>query len=211
VDGDFQIRFRHKFESAEETFFAYTYPNSYEEVQSMLWRVGSLFSGDLEQRMAALGVSEGVGLPSAEPSFSGPPESAPSASASASASGRSAAEQQRREERAARREEERAVFGRAKNAIYYRRQLLGLSLEGRRVDLLTITDRGNVGDGGEEEQGMPTDCFPAALEDSCHAFPGKKVPRASLPCFIPVYHISTCIQLSKCIYNDRVKKQSSFQ
>lgn len=33
VDGDFQLRFRHKFDSAEETFFAYTYPNSYEEVQ----------------------------------------------------------------------------------------------------------------------------------------------------------------------------------
>eukprot|EP00873_Tetraselmis_striata_P009384 jgi/Tetstr1/429648/TSEL_019545.t1 len=169
VDGDFQLRFRHKFDSAEETFFAYTYPNSYEDVQAMLERIGECFDVSLEDKLGGLGLAEAL---SAEPSFS-----EPGGAPQPPGPGRGAAAEQqaaRREAAAARRGAERAAFERAKGSVYYRRQLLGLSLQGRRVDLLTITDQANVGDGAEEEE-RPPDCFPSASEPRCHAFPGKKV------------------------------------
>lgn len=66
--------------------------------------------------------------------------------------------------------------------IYYRRQLLTHSLEGRRIDLLTITDHSSQG----EEEHLPSDILPTASgaggggppphqQLPVATFPGKKV------------------------------------
>ena len=73
-------------------------------------------------------------------------------------------------------------------AIYYRRQLLASSLEGRRVDLITITDHFGLSDGGEHES-LPAGIMPqdstAASSIGCpepvHLFTGKKVSRQWVP------------------------------
>lgn len=140
--------------------------------QAMLERIDDQFAVSLEDRLAGLGVADAP--VSSEPSLS---HLVQESSHSASSGRGSAAEQQaaRREAAAARREAERAVFAKAKAAVYYRRQLLGLSLQGRRVDLITITDKANVGDDDAMEEDLPPDCFPSASEPACHAFNGKKV------------------------------------
>lgn len=58
------------------------------------------------------------------------------------------------------------------NDIYYRRELLINSLEGRRIDLMTITSFQNIQN--EYEYKFP-DLFPMSNAKRCHLFKNKKV------------------------------------
>lgn len=58
------------------------------------------------------------------------------------------------------------------NDIYYRRELLINSVEGRRIDLLTISSFHNI---QKEREFHFADLFPEANAIRCHKFESKKV------------------------------------
>lgn len=58
------------------------------------------------------------------------------------------------------------------NEIYYHRELLINSVEGRRIDLLTITSFSNIQPGREFRF---NDLFPDATTPRCHTFKAKKI------------------------------------
>lgn len=58
------------------------------------------------------------------------------------------------------------------NEIYYHRELLIKSVEGRRIDLLTITSFANI---KSEREFRFYDLFPDATQPRCHKFNKKKV------------------------------------
>lgn len=58
------------------------------------------------------------------------------------------------------------------NDIYYRRELLINSLEGRRIDLLTITSFHNI---QKELEHRFSDLFPESNVKRCNIFKNKKV------------------------------------
>lgn len=64
--------------------------------------------------------------------------------------------------------------------IYYRRQLLTRSLEGRRVELITITDAFGATDEPEVLTGGVCEC--RAMEPPAAVFPSKKVSAMQDPC-----------------------------
>lgn len=101
------------------------------------------------------------------------------------------------------REQEAAAFAAAKSQIYYKRQLLGLSLDGRRLDLLTITDWSNHGN-AEDEQGMPPGLFPAASQGPSKAFKGKKVSRGLRNwCGPPRWREESALDIDKDLWEGR--------
>lgn len=60
------------------------------------------------------------------------------------------------------------------NDIYYRREMLTNSLEGRRIDLLTITSFHNI---QNEQEYRFSDLFPESNTQRCNMFKIKKVPK----------------------------------
>lgn len=70
------------------------------------------------------------------------------------------------------------------NDIYYRRELLTNSLEGRRVDLLTITSFHSI---QNEQEYRFFDLFPETNTQRCNLFKNKKVPKYR--CYKNVHHI----------------------
>lgn len=60
------------------------------------------------------------------------------------------------------------------NNIYYRRELLTNSLEGRRIDLLTITSFHNI---QIEREYRFSDLFPESNTQRCNLFKNKKVTK----------------------------------
>lgn len=60
------------------------------------------------------------------------------------------------------------------NDIYYRREMLTNSLEGRRVDLLTITSFHSI---QNEREYRFSDLFPESSTQRCNMFKNKKVPK----------------------------------
>lgn len=67
------------------------------------------------------------------------------------------------------------------NEIYYHRELLIRSVEGRRIDLLTITSFGGIQEDREER--IPN-IFPDSKTLRCNVFKGKKVSIDG--CFIEI-------------------------
>jgi len=59
-----------------------------------------------------------------------------------------------------------------KNQIYYHRECLCYSVEGRRVDLVTITSCEGM---SEDREDRLSDLFPLLAEERPHKFPNKKV------------------------------------
>ena len=58
------------------------------------------------------------------------------------------------------------------NAIYFHRELLCYSLEGRRVDLITVSSYGGI---TSEREDRIYRLFPDAATERAHRFHGKKV------------------------------------
>ena len=97
---------------------------------------------------------------------------------------------------ASKREAEAAAFSAAKAQIYYRRQMLGLSLEGRRVDVVTITDWGNGGSGSADEQPDGGPGSPQSPSSPASKISGKKVSDSNmLAASASCYPLPPCIEL----------------
>lgn len=62
--------------------------------------------------------------------------------------------------------------GDVENEIYYHREMLINSVEGRRIDLLTITSFSNI---QSEREFRFNDLFPDAATPRCHTFKAKKI------------------------------------
>lgn len=80
----------------------------------------------------------------------------------------------------------------APSTVYYHRELLCNSLDGNRVDLLTVTNCSGMQE--EREPRLPK-LFPDASTPRAHRFPGKKVQRRYLSsqCDLLAFLITTII------------------
>lgn len=124
---NFQITFRHRFDSAqgEPTFFAFCYPWSYAEGQALLDEIEAKYGASLPAAAGGDALAEGTD------------------------SG---------EELGSVREKLGALgapdtLGTCAGDIYFRRELLATSIEGRRIDLLTITSASGLGGAREPPLG----------------------------------------------------------
>ncbi|KXZ52800.1 hypothetical protein GPECTOR_8g187 [Gonium pectorale] len=112
---DFQLRFCHRFESEEETLFAFAIPFSYQQTQDMLDRL------DVQLPLAL------CGLAPTERACSPRAGTHHAASSSGTTTGGGGGGRI-------------SGSGAHDDELYYRRQVLTHSVEGRRVEILTITD-----------------------------------------------------------------------
>ncbi|GIL91552.1 hypothetical protein Vretifemale_19153 [Volvox reticuliferus] len=163
---DFQLRFCHRFESDEETLFAFAIPFSYRQTQEMLSHLDEQFTFP-QYGVIPCGADarDGVLESSFAPLDAGTHSLASPSQALLVASPKAATTTADRQPGGCRALPlSRCAADVCSNSgcgggsppcsrIYYRRQLLTRSLEGRRVELITITDC--YGASGEAESPLP--------------------------------------------------------
>jgi len=160
AEDNFVLRFRHKVETMDMLFFALCYPQGYSESLSRLAHLDALFELPLVGQNAPPPRRPATTLPPAPPAAAAPaaegapadaavPAAAPSAAAVGSAAGGGGSPSGLVEAA----DLACAADGlptKRPGGVYYMRELLVHSLEGRRVDLLTVT--GTEGMLAEEEE-----------------------------------------------------------
>lgn len=140
-DGDFSLRFKHRFEeTGEETFFAFCYPQSYEECQQRLRRLCSIHhwpsggggaSGEATPPDSGNTLARNVRAESKESKLD-TADGAPTADDAVATAAEARLEAALRERRTS------TQPPGVQTGIYFFRELLTTSKEGRRMDLLTV-------------------------------------------------------------------------
>lgn len=159
VDGEFMLSFFHKPQANvnEKFYYAFTFPFTYTELQHKLTNY------DLTYRKTPTELDYIVRRLN---------------NIDRNANIESAREQQNEEQVTECSNEnsivalEQSSMSDIENEIYYHRELLINSVEGRRIDLLTITSFANI---TPEREYRFNDLFPERQTPRCHTFKGKKV------------------------------------
>ncbi|MEW5317817.1 MAG: hypothetical protein WDW38_009085 [Sanguina aurantia] len=176
-DDDFQLRFNVHLAAETEVFLAFAIPFSYRDTQCLLAHLDRTFaasSSRVHLDLAKPSLPSG-GSAAAASSHALPGSAGSSGHATASSNGNSTGTTGARSSITAAAVAS-AISKRTEDLdsrIYYRRQLLTCSLEGRRVELITITDAFGATDDPEVLTGGVCEC--RALEPPAAVFPSKKI------------------------------------